>query len=176
MQAGMGKEGTTDPRIKMQREKTGLEYLVVRRYRDPVGASLKRLGVRGEQKERDSVRGHGHGQGMAMQVGEKERARIRELERERERAKGRDSGLSGTPGSGGVVWGAGKGGGKDGKGGGNRGHRRGKESVDSVAGSGMGQEDGAAERRERGEVEQEEDKLRVLLQGLWEKGVEVGEG
>ncbi|KAG9234712.1 hypothetical protein BJ875DRAFT_375856 [Amylocarpus encephaloides] len=32
-----------DPRIKVQLEKTGLEYLVVRRHKDPVGLALKRL-------------------------------------------------------------------------------------------------------------------------------------
>jgi hypothetical protein len=33
-----------DPRIKIQLERTGLEYLVVRRHQDPVGQALKRLG------------------------------------------------------------------------------------------------------------------------------------
>ncbi|KAE8453397.1 hypothetical protein EG329_010258 [Mollisiaceae sp. DMI_Dod_QoI] len=39
---GAGYDGR-DPRIKLQLEKTGLEYLVVRRYQDPVGKALKRL-------------------------------------------------------------------------------------------------------------------------------------
>jgi len=33
-----------DPRIKLQLERTGLEYLGVRRYRDPIGQAVKRLG------------------------------------------------------------------------------------------------------------------------------------
>jgi hypothetical protein len=32
-----------DPRIKVQLERTGLEYLVVRRHQDPIGLALKRL-------------------------------------------------------------------------------------------------------------------------------------
>ncbi|TAQ90306.1 hypothetical protein B7494_g1367 [Chlorociboria aeruginascens] len=32
-----------DPRIRLQSERTGLEYLVVRRHQDPIGAALKRL-------------------------------------------------------------------------------------------------------------------------------------
>lgn len=39
---GAGYDGR-DPRIKLQLERTGLEYLVVRRHQDPVGAALKRL-------------------------------------------------------------------------------------------------------------------------------------
>jgi hypothetical protein len=39
---GAGYDGR-DPRIKVQLERTGLEYLVVRRYQDPVGQALKRL-------------------------------------------------------------------------------------------------------------------------------------
>jgi hypothetical protein len=34
-----------DPRIKLQLERTGLEYLVVRRHQDPVGQALKRVSV-----------------------------------------------------------------------------------------------------------------------------------
>ena len=40
---GTGFDGR-DPRLKMQLERTGLEYLVVRRHQDPVGLALKRLG------------------------------------------------------------------------------------------------------------------------------------
>jgi hypothetical protein len=48
IQAGLGGlVGTVydgrDPRIKIQLERTGLEYLVVRRHQDPVGQALKRL-------------------------------------------------------------------------------------------------------------------------------------
>jgi hypothetical protein len=39
---GAGYDGR-DPRIKIQLERTGLEYLVVRRHQDPVGQALKRL-------------------------------------------------------------------------------------------------------------------------------------
>ncbi|TVY68724.1 hypothetical protein LSUE1_G008381 [Lachnellula suecica] len=39
---GAGYDGR-DPRIKQQLERTGLEYLVVRRHQDPVGLALKRL-------------------------------------------------------------------------------------------------------------------------------------
>lgn len=39
---GAGYDGR-DPRVRLQLEKTGLEYLVVRRYQDPVGLALKRL-------------------------------------------------------------------------------------------------------------------------------------
>lgn len=39
---GAGYDGR-DPRIKIQLERTGLEYLVVRRHQDPVGKALKRL-------------------------------------------------------------------------------------------------------------------------------------
>jgi hypothetical protein len=39
---GAGDDGR-DPRIRLQLERTGLEYLVVRRYQDPVGRAVKRL-------------------------------------------------------------------------------------------------------------------------------------
>lgn len=39
---GAGYDGK-DPRIKLQLERTGLEYLVVRRHQDPIGLALKRL-------------------------------------------------------------------------------------------------------------------------------------
>jgi hypothetical protein len=39
---GAGDDGR-DPRIRLQLDRTGLEYLVVRRYQDPIGRSLKRL-------------------------------------------------------------------------------------------------------------------------------------
>lgn len=49
---GAGYDGR-DPRIKLQLEKTGLEYLVVRRYQDPIGKSLKRLNqLPGAEKNR----------------------------------------------------------------------------------------------------------------------------
>lgn len=41
---GAGYDGR-DPRIKLQLERTGLEYLVVRRHQDPVGQALKRLSL-----------------------------------------------------------------------------------------------------------------------------------
>ncbi|KAG0651298.1 hypothetical protein D0Z07_1752 [Hyphodiscus hymeniophilus] len=40
---GTGFDGR-DPRLKIQLERTGLEFLVVRRHQDPVGQALKRLG------------------------------------------------------------------------------------------------------------------------------------
>ncbi|RDL37204.1 uncharacterized protein BP5553_04637 [Venustampulla echinocandica] len=40
--AGLVGDGR-DPRIRLQLEKTGLEYLVVRRYQDPVGKAVRRL-------------------------------------------------------------------------------------------------------------------------------------
>lgn len=39
---GAGDDGK-DPRIRLQLEKTGQEYMVVRRYQDPVGRAIKRL-------------------------------------------------------------------------------------------------------------------------------------
>ncbi len=49
---GAGYDGR-DPRIKLQLERTGLEYLVVRRFQDPVGKSLKRLAqLPGAEKNR----------------------------------------------------------------------------------------------------------------------------
>ena len=39
---GAGYDGR-NPRIKLQLERTGLEYLVVRRHQDPIGQALKRL-------------------------------------------------------------------------------------------------------------------------------------
>lgn len=49
---GAGYDGR-DPRVKLQLEKTGLEYLVVRRYQDPVGKALKRLNqLTGAEKNR----------------------------------------------------------------------------------------------------------------------------
>ncbi|KAI6708410.1 hypothetical protein JHW43_009070 [Diplocarpon mali] len=42
-----------DPRIKLQLERTGLEYLVVRRYQDPIGQAIKRLSqLPGAEKNR----------------------------------------------------------------------------------------------------------------------------
>lgn len=55
---GMGYDGRQDPRIKIQLERTGLEYLVVRRHQDPVGQALKRLGqLPGADKNRAIVAG-----------------------------------------------------------------------------------------------------------------------
>lgn len=49
-----------DPRIRLQLEKTGLEYLVVRRYQDPVGRSLRRLErLPGMEKSRRIPHPHG---------------------------------------------------------------------------------------------------------------------
>lgn len=53
---GAGYDGR-DPRIKVQLERTGLEYLVVRRYQDPVGQALKRLSqLPGADKNRQITR------------------------------------------------------------------------------------------------------------------------
>ena len=41
---GAGYDSARDPRIRIQLERTGLEYLVVRRHQDPVGQAMKRLG------------------------------------------------------------------------------------------------------------------------------------
>lgn len=49
---GAGYDGR-DPRIKLQLERTGLEYLVVRRYQDPLGQAFKRLAqLPGAEKNR----------------------------------------------------------------------------------------------------------------------------
>jgi len=52
-----------DPRIRLQLERTGLEYLVVRRHQDPVGKALKRLeqipGVAGKRIPAGSPRKKG---------------------------------------------------------------------------------------------------------------------
>lgn len=49
---GAGYDGR-DPRVKAQLDKTGMEYLVVRRYQDPVGRALRRLGkLPGNEKMR----------------------------------------------------------------------------------------------------------------------------
>ena len=49
---GAGYDGR-DPRIKLQLERTGLEYLVVRRHQDPVGLAIKRLNqLPGAEKNR----------------------------------------------------------------------------------------------------------------------------
>lgn len=57
---GMGYDGRQDPRIKIQLDRTGLEYLAVRRYQDPVGEALKRLSqLPGAEKNRPIVKsGH----------------------------------------------------------------------------------------------------------------------
>lgn len=39
---GAGYDGK-DPRVRLQLERTGMEYLVVRRYQDPIGRALRRL-------------------------------------------------------------------------------------------------------------------------------------
>lgn len=75
---GAGIDGR-DPRIKLQLEKTGLEYLVVRRYQDPVGKALKRLSqLPGAEKNRrippqsakkgesGSAGRHGHGLSQSL--------------------------------------------------------------------------------------------------------------
>lgn len=49
---GAGYDGR-DPRIKLQLERTGLEYLVVRRHQDPMGQAIKRLNqIPGVEKNR----------------------------------------------------------------------------------------------------------------------------
>ncbi|KAL3422032.1 hypothetical protein PVAG01_06188 [Phlyctema vagabunda] len=68
-QAGVLHGGTTipgyegrAPGIRAQLEKTGLEYLVVRRYQDPVGAALKRLAqLPGNERMRRIPNGRGAG-------------------------------------------------------------------------------------------------------------------
>ena len=63
---GAGYDGR-DPRIKMQLERTGMEYLVVRRFQDPVGKALRRLeklpGNEGVKRipRRENGFGHVHG-------------------------------------------------------------------------------------------------------------------
>lgn len=60
-----------DPRIRMQLERTGLEYLVVRRYQNPVGAAIKRLDkLPGAEKW---VRIPSSGKNKASTVGKKSR-------------------------------------------------------------------------------------------------------
>lgn len=64
---GAGDDGR-DPRIRLQLERTGLEYLVVRRYQDPVGRALKRQNkLPGANKHRriPHQRNGGTGDGMS---------------------------------------------------------------------------------------------------------------
>jgi hypothetical protein len=50
---GTGYSDSRDPRLQREFERTGLEYLVVRRYKNPVGDSIARLGeLPGAQKNR----------------------------------------------------------------------------------------------------------------------------
>ncbi|RAL62570.1 hypothetical protein DID88_004419 [Monilinia fructigena] len=62
----MGGDGKGDPRIKLQLERTGLEYLVVRRHQDPIGRGIKRLeklGALGHEGKNIPRHGNGHGYG-----------------------------------------------------------------------------------------------------------------
>ncbi|KAF7883129.1 uncharacterized protein EAF01_011638 [Botrytis porri] len=67
----MGGDGKGDPRIKVQLERTGLEYLVVRRHQDPVGRGIKRLEKMGElghggKNILGSGNGHGHSKSASV--------------------------------------------------------------------------------------------------------------
>ncbi|ESZ95620.1 hypothetical protein SBOR_4016 [Sclerotinia borealis F-4128] len=65
----MGGDGKGDPRIKVQLERTGLEYLVVRRHQDPVGRGIKRLekmGVLGQAGKNIPGNGHGHSKSTSV--------------------------------------------------------------------------------------------------------------
>ncbi|KAA8565587.1 hypothetical protein MFRU_006g01670 [Monilinia fructicola] len=60
----MSGDGKGDPRIKLQLERTGLEYLVVRRHQDPIGRGIKRLEKLGALgHEGKNIPGHGNGYG-----------------------------------------------------------------------------------------------------------------
>lgn len=65
-----------DPRIRLQLERTGLEYLVVRRHQDPVGKALKRLeqlpGAAGKRIPTGSPRKKGDtGSGLSQSLRER---------------------------------------------------------------------------------------------------------
>jgi hypothetical protein len=85
---GAGYDGR-DPRVKIQLERTGLEYLVVRRHQDPVGKALRRLenlpGV-GRRIDGKGRRGEAGKSGLGLSQS------LKELRRGRDRAV--------TPGSG----------------------------------------------------------------------------
>jgi len=54
---GAGYDGK-DPRVRLQLERTGLEYLVVRRHQDPVSQALKRLPGMGKNRRIPRVQRH----------------------------------------------------------------------------------------------------------------------
>ncbi|QSZ36293.1 hypothetical protein DSL72_007419 [Monilinia vaccinii-corymbosi] len=75
----MGGDGKGDPRIKLQLERTGLEYLVVRRHQDPVGRGIKRLeklGVLGRGGK--NIPGHGNGYGHSKSASASRAGSLRE--------------------------------------------------------------------------------------------------
>ncbi|KAH8601178.1 hypothetical protein B0O99DRAFT_608213, partial [Bisporella sp. PMI_857] len=66
---GAGYDGR-DPRIKVQLERTGLEYLVVRRHQDPVGKAVRRLEqIPGREKWRRIPKGQGRRDGRESRDG-----------------------------------------------------------------------------------------------------------
>lgn len=75
----MGGDGKGDPRIKLQLERTGLEYLVVRRHQDPVGRGVKRLekmGMLGHGGK--NIPGHGNGYGHSKSASASRAGSLRE--------------------------------------------------------------------------------------------------
>ncbi|KAI9650625.1 hypothetical protein NHQ30_000644 [Ciborinia camelliae] len=75
----MGGDVKGDPRIKVQLERTGLEYLVVRRHQDPVGRGVKRLekiGVLGHGGK--NIPGHGNGYGHSKSASVSRAGSLRE--------------------------------------------------------------------------------------------------
>lgn len=95
---GAGYDGR-DPRIKAQLERTGLEYLVVRRHQDPVLQALKRLSqLPGAEKYRRIPAGMKNGangghHGLSQSLKESRRGK------DRVAASGANSSFEGRPGS-----------------------------------------------------------------------------
>jgi hypothetical protein len=74
-----------DPRIKIQLERTGLEYLVVRRHQDPVGKALQRLDQLTAPDKKRRIPEHSGKKGDGTGVG---RHGLSQSLKERERNKG----------------------------------------------------------------------------------------
>ncbi|KAI9743030.1 MAG: hypothetical protein M1818_003325 [Claussenomyces sp. TS43310] len=104
---GAGYDGK-DPRIRLQLERTGMEYLVVRRYQDPVGRALRRLEkLPGNEKMRripsrpkttvEGGRGR-YGLSQSLKEGrEKEESKVRQQKSSTVNASGARSSYEGQP-------------------------------------------------------------------------------
>lgn len=142
---GAGDDGR-DPRIRLQLERTGLEYLVVRRYQDPIGRALKRLdslpGADKHQRIPHSLQGHGGSPRKGQAAEAQGRYGLSQSLREGRMRNGNGNGHVSTSGA--------------------------RSSYEGGAGVGTGGEGSVDSERTEAD-----DGVSALLRGMWEKNLDL---